>query len=102
MEIPELDAFIPAMGVFYAVCLGVSALVLTDRKWAWRVVSVFVALLLAVGVLYYHPVAAEARGTGFVDWLEGSVCMGLLSGAGSICVPDMLGVDFTSRRKSLI
>jgi hypothetical protein len=46
MEIPRYDAFTPTTGVVYASFIGVSALVLTARRWAWLVVSVLVVLLV--------------------------------------------------------
>lgn len=100
MEIPEIDAFTPTMGVFYLACIGVSALVLTDRRWAWWVVSILIVVLLAVGVLYYYPVVAEAREMGFIDWLEGSVYMELLFVAGFVCALEILGVDFAPSEKN--
>ena len=34
MEVPEYDAFTPATGAAYLGFIGISALVLTDRRWA--------------------------------------------------------------------
>ena len=51
MEIPEYDSFTLTTAVVYASLIGVSALVLTDRHWAWWVVSVLVVLLVLVGVI---------------------------------------------------
>jgi hypothetical protein len=95
MEIPEYDAFTVATGIIYAALIGVSALVLSARRWAWWVVSVLVLLLLLVGVFWYYPVVVPARieagAMGTIGWLEGSVYMGLLSVAGFICILNLLG-----------
>jgi hypothetical protein len=61
MEIPDYDAFTLTTGIVYASFIGVSALVLADRRWAWWVVSVLVILLLLVGVFWYYPVVVPAR-----------------------------------------
>ena len=95
MEVPEYDAFTAATGAAYLAFVGISALVLTDRRWAWWAVSVLVLALLALGVFWYYPVVATARievgAMGLVGWLEGSVYMGLLFVAGSIFVLILLG-----------
>jgi hypothetical protein len=98
MEIPEYDAFTPVTGAAYLSFIGISALVLTDRRWAWWVVSVLVLAMLSLGVLWYYPVVAEAREMGFVDWLEGSVYMGLLFVAGFVCVLNVLGTRLVPER----
>jgi hypothetical protein len=96
MEVPQYDAFTLVTGIVYASFIGVSALVLTDRRWAWWVVSVLVLLLLLVGVFWYYPVVVpariEAEAMGLVGWLEGSVYMGLLFVAGFICILNLLSV----------
>jgi hypothetical protein len=86
MEVPEYDAFTPATGAAFLGFIGISALVLTDRRWAWWVVPA-----LVLGVLWYYPVVATAREMGFVDWLEGSLYMGLLFVAGFVCTLKLLG-----------
>lgn len=95
MEVSEYDAFTPAMGVAYLAFTGISALVLTGRRWAWWVVSVLVLALLALGVFWYYPVVTTARieagAMGVVGWLEGSVYMGLLFVAGFIRSLNLLG-----------
>jgi hypothetical protein len=95
MEVPQYDAFTLTTGIVYASFIGVSALVLTGRRWAWWVVSVLVLLLLLVGVFWYYPVVVPARieagAMGLVGWLEGSVYMGLLFVAGFICILILLG-----------
>jgi len=95
MEVPEYDAFTAATGAAYLAFVGISALVLTDRRWAWWAVSVLVLALLALGVFWYYPVVATARiesgAMCLVGWLEGSVYMGLLFVAGSIFVLNLLG-----------
>jgi hypothetical protein len=91
MEVPEYDVFTPATGAAFLGSIGISALVLTDRRWAWWVVSALVLDLLALGVLWYYPVVATAREMGFVDWLEGSLYMGLLCVAGFRCTLKLLG-----------
>jgi hypothetical protein len=96
MEIPRYDAFTPTTGVTYACLIGVSALVLTDKRWAWWVVSVLVVLLIVVGVFWYYPVVVPARieagAMGVAGWLEGSVYMGLLFVAGFVCLLKLWGV----------
>jgi len=96
MEIPRYDAFTPTTGVAYACLIGVSALVLTDRRWAWRVVSVLVLLLILVGIFWYYPVVVPARieagAMGVAGWLEGSIYMGLLFVAGFVCLLKLWGV----------
>jgi hypothetical protein len=95
MEVPEYDAFTLTTGNVYAAFIGVSALVLTDRRWAWWIVSVLVLLLLSLGVFWYYPVVVPARieagAMGPVGWLEGTIYMGLLFVAGFICVLNLLG-----------
>ena len=89
-EVPEYDVFTPMTGVVYLAFVGISALVLTDRRWAWWVVSVFVIALLALGTFWYHPTFTMGRmetGTmGLVGWLESTVYVGLLFVAGFVCV----------------
>src|SRR5215203_7058200 len=96
MEVPEYDAFTPTTGIVYAAFIGVSALVLTDRRWAWWIVSVLVVLLLLLGVFWYYPVVVPARieagAMGQVGWLEGSVYMGLLFVGGFVCLLNLQGV----------
>ena len=96
MEVPQYDAFTLTTGIVYASLIGVSALVLTNRRWAWWVVSVLVLLLVLVGVFWYYPVVVpaqiEAGAMGLVGWLEGSVYMGLLFVAGFVCVLNLQGV----------
>ncbi len=81
-EIPKYDAFTPMTGVGYLAFVGISALVLTDTRWAWWVVSVFVTVLLALGTFWYHPTFTMGRmetgGMGLVGWLESTVFVGLL------------------------
>ena len=90
VEIPEYDSFTLTTAVVYASLIGVSALVLTDRSWAWWVVSVLVVLLVLVGVFWYYPVVVPARieagAMGLVGWLEGSLYMGLLFVGGFVCL----------------
>jgi hypothetical protein len=95
MEVPEYDALTLTTGIVYAAFIGVSALVLTDRRWAWWIVSVLVLLLLSLGVFWYYPVVVPARievgAMGLVGWLEGTIYMGLLFVAGFICILNLLG-----------
>jgi hypothetical protein len=92
----QYDAFTLTTGIVYASLIGVSALVLTNRRWAWRVVSILVLLLILVGVFWYYPVVVpariEAEAMGLVGWLEGSVYMGLLFVGGFVCLLNLLGV----------
>jgi hypothetical protein len=94
MEVPEYDAFAVTTGAAYLVFVGISALVLTGRRWAWLVVLALVLALLSVGVFWYYPVVAAARievgAMGVVGWLEGSLYMGLLFVAGFICILHLL------------
>jgi hypothetical protein len=96
MQIPRYDAFTPTTCVAYACLIGVSALVLTDKRWAWWVVSMLVVLLIVVGVFWYYPVVVPARieagAMGVAGWLEGSVYMGLLFVAGFVCLLKLWGV----------
>ena len=84
-----------AIGAVYLALVGISALVLTDKRWAWWVVLILVLFLLSVGNLWYFPVVAltrmEAGAMGPAGWLEGSTHMGLLFVAGFICVLNLLG-----------
>ncbi len=48
-EVPEFDVFNPLAGLFYVACVGVSALILTDERWAWWVVSILVLALFSLG-----------------------------------------------------
>jgi hypothetical protein len=98
MENPGYDAFTPVTGASYLSFIGISALVLTDRRWAWWVVSILVLAMLSLGVFWYYPVVAETREMGFVDWLEGSVYMGLLFVAGFVCVLNVLGARLVPER----
>ena len=95
-EVPEYDAFTPMTGVVYLAFVGISALVMTDRCWAWWVVSVFVITLLALGTFWYHPTFTmgrmESGVMGLVGWLESTVYLGLLFVAGFVCAMHLLGV----------
>ena len=95
MDIPQYDAFTVITGLVYAAFICLSALVLTDRRWAWWIVSVLVLLVLLVGAFWYYPVVVPARleagAMGLVGWLEGSIYMGLLFVAGFICILNLLG-----------
>ena len=95
-EIPEYDAFTPMTGVVYLAFVGISAVVMTDRCWAWWVVSVFVIPLLALGTFWYHPTFTmgrmESGVMGLVGWLESTVYVGLLFVAGFVCTMHLLGV----------
>jgi hypothetical protein len=94
MEVPEYDAFTVTTAFAYATFVGVSALVLTDRLWAWWLVSALVLALLSVGVFWYYPVVVPARieagAMGLIGWLEASVYMGLLFVAGVVCALRLL------------
>src|SRR3712207_5896633 len=96
MEIPEYDAFTLTTGIVYASLIGVSALVLTNRRWAWWVVSVLVLLLVLLSVFWYYPVVVpariEAEAMGLVGLLEGTVYLGLVLVGGFICLLNLLGV----------
>jgi hypothetical protein len=95
MEVPEYDSFTVTMGIIYAAFIGVSALVLTDRRWSWWIVSVLVLLLLSLGISWYYPVVVSARirarAMGPVGWLEGSIYTGLLFVTGFVCILNLLG-----------
>jgi hypothetical protein len=85
MEIPE-DAFTVTTGVIYVALVGVSALVLTDRRWAWWIVSTFALFLLSVGVFYYYPVVATARIMGpIAGWKAASIWAWSPSPSSSAC-----------------
>src|SRR3712207_1449087 len=93
MEIPEYDSFTLTTAVVYASLIGVSSLVLTDKSWAWGVVTVLVVLLVLISVLWYYPVVVPARieagAMGLVGWLEGTVYVGLLFVPGVVCLLKM-------------
>jgi hypothetical protein len=101
LEVPRYDAFTLTMGSAYLVLVGISALILTNRRWAWWTVSGLVILLLAVGVFWYYPVVATARmeagSMGLLGWLEGTVYTGLLFVAGFICALNLLGARLVER-----
>lgn len=91
MEIPE-DAFTVTSGVVYTALIGISALLLTCRRWAWWLVSTVVFFFLLLGPFYYFPEVATVRDMGLIDWTEATVFMGLLSIAAFICTLELLGV----------
>lgn len=95
-EIPKYDAFTPMTGAGYLAFVGISALVLPDTRWAWWVVSVFVIVLLALSIFWYHPTFTMGRmetgGMGLVGWLESTVYVGLLFVAGFVCGIHLLGI----------
>jgi hypothetical protein len=95
-EVPEYDAFTPMTGVVYLAFVGITALVMTDRCWAWWVVPVFVITLLALGTFWYHPTFTmgrmESGVMGLVGWLESTVYVGLPFVAGFVCTMHLLGV----------
>ena len=90
MEVPRYDSFTLTTAVVYASLIGVSSLVLSDRSWAWGVVTVLVVLLVLISVLWYYPVVVPARieagAMGLVGWLEGTVYVGLLFVGGFVCL----------------
>jgi lysylphosphatidylglycerol synthetase-like protein (DUF2156 family) len=80
---------------FYAVGFGLAALALTDRVWAWWVVTVAVLALIAVGIFYYpstFPPSAQTT----LGWFENDVYVGLLILAEYLCVQRLRGVDLTA------
>jgi hypothetical protein len=95
MEVPEYDSFTVTTGIIYAAFIGVSALVLTDRRWSWWIASVLTLLLLSLGISWYYPVVVSARieagAMGPVGWLEGSIYTGLLFVAGFVRILNLLG-----------
>ena len=102
MELPEYDAFTASTAVAYAAFVGVSALVLTDRRWAWGIVSALVFAMLSLSVLWYYPVVVPARieagAMGPVGWLEASVYLGLLFVAGFVCTLRLLGARLAPKK----
>jgi hypothetical protein len=103
MEVPEYDAFGLSTGAAYLAFVAISALVLTNRRWAWLVVLALVLALLAVGVFWYYPVVAMARmqagAMGPAGWLEGTVYTGLLFVTGFICALNLLGARLVADRR---
>jgi 4-hydroxybenzoate polyprenyltransferase len=97
MEIPE-DDFTLATAAGYAAMVGISALALTRRRWAWWIVSTFVLGLLAFGTFYYFPEVTTARDMGPIDWLEASAFMGMLAIAEFICVLELSGAHLVTGR----
>ena len=76
------DAYTPMIGVVYLAFVGISALVLTERRWAWWTILIFVITLLALGTFWYQPTVTtgrvEAGVMGPIGWLESTVYLGLL------------------------
>jgi hypothetical protein len=101
-EVPRYDAFTLMYGVAYLAFVGISALVLTDRRWAWWTILVFVIALLAIGTFWYHPtvtvVRVESGAMGSVGWLESTLYLGLLFVAGFVCVLNLLGAQLVPSR----
>ena len=76
------DAYTPMIGVLYLAFVGISALVLTERRWAWWTILIFVITLLALGTFWYQPTVTtgrvEAGVMGPIGWVESTVYLGLL------------------------
>jgi hypothetical protein len=79
--------------VFYAIAFGVSALLLTDKGWAWWVVTVFLAVLLVLAALYYMPTVFPARAQGFIDAFEAVAYLALLGAAMCLCINRLRGTQ---------
>ena len=85
----------PALWVFYAVGFGLAALALTNRLWAWWIVTAAVLALIAVGIFYYPTVFPPSAQTPFA-WFENDVYMGLLILAEYLCVQRLRNVVITA------
>jgi cytochrome bd-type quinol oxidase subunit 2 len=55
----------PTLWIFYAVGFGLAALALTNRLWAWWIVTAAVLALIAVGIFYYPTVFPPSAQTPF-------------------------------------
>jgi peptidoglycan/LPS O-acetylase OafA/YrhL len=85
----------PTLWVFYAVGFGLAALALTNRLWAWWIVTAAVFALIAVGIFYYPTVFPPSAQT-TLAWFENDVYMGLLILAEYLCVQRLRNVDVTA------
>lgn len=71
---------------------GLAALTLTDKIWAWWIVSVAVLALIAVGIFYYPTIFPPSAQT-TLAWFENDVYVGLLILAEYLCVQRLRNVD---------
>ena len=85
----------PTLWIFYAVGFGLAALALTNRLWAWWIVTAAVFALIAVGIFYYPTVFPPSAQT-TLAWFENDVYMGLLILAEYLCVQRLRNVDVTA------
>jgi len=80
----------PTLWIFYAVGFGLAALALTNRLWAWWIVTAAVLALIAVGIFYYPTVFPPSAQTPFA-WFENDVYLGLLMTALYLTVQRLRG-----------
>ena len=85
----------PTLWIFYAVGFGLAALALTNRLWAWWIVTAAVLALIAVGIFYYPTVFPPSARTPFA-WFENDVYVGLLILAEYLCVQRLCNVVITA------
>lgn len=87
----SMPIFVKQGAPFYALAIGLDALLLTGATWAVWVNLLSVGGLFAFAVAAYGPVRLPARKPGFLDWFETYAFVGLLSVAGALLVLDLLG-----------
>ena len=75
----------PGMWAAPLAGLGATALVLTDRLWAWWTASLLIPALIGVGVTLYGLLLAPGLQTA-IGWFQNDVCIGLLVLAEYLCV----------------
>jgi hypothetical protein len=75
----------PGMWAAPLAGLGATALVLTDRLWAWWTASLLIPGLIGVGVTLYGLLLAPGLQTA-IGWFQNDVCIGLLVLAEYLCV----------------
>ena len=85
----------PTLWIFYAVGFGLAALALTNRLWAWWIVTAAVLALIAVGIFYYPTIFPPSAQT-TLAWFENDVYVGLLILAEYLCVQRLRNVDITA------
>lgn len=75
----------PVMWAAPLAGLGATALVLTDRIWAWWAASLLIPPLIGVGVSLYGLLLAPGLQTA-IGWFQNDVYIGLLVLAEYLCV----------------
>jgi hypothetical protein len=75
----------PALWAAPLAGLGATALVLTDRIWAWWAASLLIPALIGVGVALYGLLLAPGLQTA-IGWFQNDISIGLLVLAEYLCV----------------